>query len=652
MRARRGLSGVLVSLALILVAGGKSLEREGNCARWAVPTASGSRLARVDEIPMTTDATANKALSNPNGWPTWGPRYAIDGSPLTKWATDQNESWLMLALPRQPALARLAIEWGKSYGVTYKIAASDDAKSWRPAAARDNGQGGTESFEFNPPLATRLIKIEIAKTSGQGAEIVDLGLYGPPGESAAAPPQPGLAKLGGEPRFKYRGVVEGFYNDPWPHQERLRMISFLEAAGFNYYIYAPKSDPYQRQWWFKPYPESELENFAELAAACRAHGVTFNYGLSPGLDMDYDAARDLAALRDKLKSLHAAGVRAFTICLDDIPHSRQVNRDTALAQVKMINEIYAYLKTIEPAAQLFFVPTVYSRTYSYLREKKPNKAEYLAALSGLDPAIGIFWTGPGEIFSTAIKTSQAKELKDLWRRPVLIWDNYPVNDWHLRRNVFTGPYLGRDPDLNAACEGVFLNPMYLPNASKIALYTAGRYLNTRDYDPWKAYDEAVRVLGGESGGKALRALSDCLLVHPVFAELGLDKVPVYQAIRDYEAGKDPARLRAMFTAFSDNPRGLGELSDQALAYELKPVSDKLALYGQAGLKCLDLAAERDYDRKAALRRDIAALQEQIRRVPWHIADERSDLPDLYAGRIPGDRSAVDDFIARSLGQAK
>jgi hypothetical protein len=663
MKPKWMLMTAVAMLALSLVTAGKTGDREGNRARYATATASGSRLARLAEIPMTNDSVANKALSNPNGWPTWGPRYAIDGSPLTRWATDQNESWLKLAVQAKPPIARVVIEWGKSYGVSYRIVTSDDGKTWKPAAAKDAGQGGVESFELNPPLEAAFIKIEIAKTSGQGAEIVDVGLYGATGESAAAPAGfygPELGKQGGEPRFKYRGIVEGFYNDPWPHQERLRMIAFLENAGYNYYIYAPKNDPYQRQWWFKPYPEAELANFAELAAACRAHGITFNYGLSPGLDMDYDAARDLAALKEKLKSLHGAGLRAFTICLDDIPHSRQVNRETALAQVKMINEVHAYLKTLAPDVQLFFVPTVYSRTYSYQRQNKPARADYLAALAGLDPAIGIFWTGPGEIFSEQIKTGQAKELKDLWRRPVLIWDNYPVNDWHLRHNIFTGPYLGRSADLPDAASGMFLNPMYLPNASKIALFTAGRYLNSKEYDPWKAYSQAIALLGGESGAKALRTLSDCLIVHPVFSDLAVETTPVYQAIAEYQSSRaNPARrdelaakLKAMFTAYADNPRDLARIADQALAAELASPSVKLSLYGQAGLKCLELDAERSPDKKAALRRELAALQEKARAIPWKLADESTTLPAMYVGRQTGNRSALDDFISRSLAEGK
>ena len=78
------------------------------------------------------------------------------------------------------------------------------------------------------------------------------------------------------------------------------MMSFLEDAGFNYYIYAPKVESFHRQRWREPYPEAELKNFSELSAACRAHGITMNYGISPGLDMDFNDASEVSRLEEKL----------------------------------------------------------------------------------------------------------------------------------------------------------------------------------------------------------------------------------------------------------------------------------------------------------------------------------------------------------------
>jgi hypothetical protein len=460
-------------------------------------------------------------------------------------------------------------------------------------------------------------------------------------------------------RFTYRGVVEGFYNDPWPHHERLKMIAFLEDAGMNYYFYAPKVEPYHRQWWRRPYPEAELKNFAELVAACKAHGVTFNYGISPGLDMNFKDPEEIKKLKEKLKSLFEAGVRAFTVCFDDIdpPGMGTVSRRVGERQAGLINDIHRFLKSLDPGVQLFFVPTVYSKTYSHWKKRRSGEAGYLEALAKIDPEVGIMWTGPGNVFSKKIDKASAMELKELWGRPVLIWDNYPVNDVSLRFNVFTGPYLGRAPDLGEAVGGIFLNPMYLPNASRIALYTAGKYMTEPDYDPWAAYDEALRFVGGgDAGYKALKTLADTLLPHPVFPELSVEKMPVFKAAEGFwearrsgEGVEEADReLREMFKAYESGPKDIRDgLENHALAMELTPASEKLAFYGEAGRKCLDLMKARDPEQRAALQRDILELQARSRINPWHVSDEITGLAYSFIGIAPGRRNVLDDFINRA-----
>ena len=46
------------------------------------------------------------------------------------------------------------------------------------------------------------------------------------------------------PDLKYRGVVEGFYGEPWSHEARLSLIDFYGRFKMNYYVYGPKDDPY------------------------------------------------------------------------------------------------------------------------------------------------------------------------------------------------------------------------------------------------------------------------------------------------------------------------------------------------------------------------------------------------------------------------
>ena len=55
-----------------------------------------------------------------------------------------------------------------------------------------------------------------------------------------------------------RGVIEGFYGPPWTHEERLDLIRFCANEGLDTWVHAPKDDPFHRERWREPYPETEL----------------------------------------------------------------------------------------------------------------------------------------------------------------------------------------------------------------------------------------------------------------------------------------------------------------------------------------------------------------------------------------------------------
>ena len=63
-----------------------------------------------------------------------------------------------------------------------------------------------------------------------------------------------------------RGVIEGFYGKPFSHEERMDLLGFLGQHGFDCYVYAPKDDPRHREQWRDPYPEEDLDRFAEAVA--------------------------------------------------------------------------------------------------------------------------------------------------------------------------------------------------------------------------------------------------------------------------------------------------------------------------------------------------------------------------------------------------
>src|SRR5262249_2523624 len=90
--------------------------------------------------------------------------------------------------------------------------------------------------------------------------------------------------------------------------------------------------------------------------------------------------------------------------------------------------------------------------------------------------------------------------------PVVLWDNYPVNDTVVSNNLHLGPLTGRDAQLPGVLAGYLLNPMTQPHASLVALGTAAAYLRRpARYDPEEAWHATLRELDG--GGTGLDTLA-------------------------------------------------------------------------------------------------------------------------------------------------
>jgi len=455
-------------------------------------------------------------------------------------------------------------------------------------------------------------------------------------------------------RLPMAGVVEGFYNQPFAQTERVRLIRFLGQNHLNYYIYAPKNDPYHRQLWRESYPEDEKQNFSELAQTAKAAGVIFNYGISPGLNMNYNHPQEVAQLEAKLREMFELGVRAFTLCLDDIPRSNSADQKMALDQTKVVNQLNQFLKTLDPDCTLFFVPTVYSFPYSHWKDKNKNFAQYLEAIAQIDRAVLIMWTGPFSVFSDTIDLPSAAEYQKLWNRPVLVWDNYPVNDVGLQHFIFLGPYQGRELKLGEAVAGIFANPMFLPNADRVALFTMGKYVSAPDYDPQQAYAEAMPIVG-RGAERALKNLSDCLLNHPMFPSRNLSALPAGKAIAEfwkaYEAGnyeKETQELRGLFEQYARNADELSGLENQRLWLELKPASEKLSLYARACLKALDYLAAKDSAEKRGLKSEARSLLKEAGKIKRNVADNRVTAVYSLIGARPGPRPLFQEFVSRAL----
>ncbi|TRZ84567.1 MAG: hypothetical protein D4R83_08410 [Streptomycetaceae bacterium] len=320
------------------------------------------------------------------------------------------------------------------------------------------------------------------------------------------------------PKFKLRGVIEGFYGTPWSHEQRLRGLAHFSDFGFNRYLLAPKDDPWHRYDWRSALSEGFLNRVSELIAEGRKNGITVAVAISPGLTVEYSEARDVKAIMVRFKQLHSIGVREFGLFLDDIPARLQSENDIARfnsimqAHSYYCNAVWAELKNLDSENTLAICPMQYH-----------GKAteEYITEFGrALDPDLALIWTGR-EICSEYLDISDAQVFKVNTNHTPLYWDNYPVNDVAMLHELHVGPIEGREKGLENHSLGYFANPMDRFELSLISLSTIGDYLwDTQSYEPQVAWEYSLTLLIDNPGDRAairnlLRAcFESCLRVHP------------------------------------------------------------------------------------------------------------------------------------------
>ena len=115
------------------------------------------------------------------------------------------------------------------------------------------------------------------------------------------------------------------------------------------------------------------------------------------------------------------------------------------------------------------------------------------------------WTGRS-IISEYLDISDAVIFERTTLRPPLYWDNFPVNDGGLQKNLYIGPVRGREAGLQKYSAGLVSNPMLQFEMSQIPLFTIGDYLwNTGKYHPDQSWENAlVALIDHEEDRIALR----------------------------------------------------------------------------------------------------------------------------------------------------
>ncbi|MFI6822799.1 beta-N-acetylglucosaminidase domain-containing protein [Micromonospora sp. NPDC050187] len=398
---------------------------------------------------------------------------------------------------------------------------------------------------------------------------------------SAAPPSASPAGRGAA--LPLRGTVEGFYGPPWSPAERLAHLEFSALVGLNTYVYAPKNDPYHRARWRDTYPADELRQLAALAERARSLDIRFVYAISPGLTMRFADDADHRALAAKTAALWDAGVESFALFFDDVPTelSRPEERDRwpgagaahGEACTRFVADVLTPRGIREP---LLVCPTDYAGTdTSAYRQQFAETAP---------PEVVVAWTGP-DIVVGAITREDVDRAAASYRRPLVLWDNYPVNDYEPSR-LFLGPLTGRATDLaGSALVGVLANPMVQAVPSRIPLASVADW--ARDpgrYDPAVSARRALATVAGAGAGHLEPLVRACSAWPPSAAQ----DPELLQAMDDALAGS-PAALDVLTTRLDELARGCAAAAEpEPLVTALRPWLTAGASGARAGLAAVRL----------------------------------------------------------------
>ena len=420
--------------------------------------------------------------------------------------------------------------------------------------------------------------------------------------------------------FEIRGVIEGFYGNPWTQHQRLDMMSFVAQCGMNLFVYSPKDDALLRDQWAEPFDSASLEDLSALLAHANSCGLGLAVAISPGLSMRYSSSDDRVALVKKFEMLANLGITSFGLFFDDIPGTLQWPEDQAAfsslahAHREVSTHIWDALQSFG-GTQLMVCPTTYwgDGQESYLEQ----------FCQGLDPQIDVMWTGRS-ICSATLEASDALIFAETTGRKPLYWDNFPVNDVAMKHELHIGPYERREPALWEASRGIIANAMEFAEASKIPLYTIAEFLRDQHhYDSEASWNRGIDlVAGNHDDAQAVRAfaensrssclsLSDAEPLNDALAALELSFLS-----HDYELG---ARAVAELATRYEQAAGhllSQQMTNKQLVLDMRGWLDSFELGAQLLRHLATLAAKRQWEtsRVKELETYITRMQKLGKRV--------------------------------------
>jgi len=396
------------------------------------------------------------------------------------------------------------------------------------------------------------------------------------------------------PHMKIRGIIEGFYGNPWSFDERREAIDTVSKYKMNTYIYAPKNDLYHRTKWSEPYPKEELARLRELVNHCSNKYIDFYYTLAPGVSMRYTNSEHLKLLLNKYMQLYEIGVRNFGILFDDIPIELVDVKDKIFFQTSenahsyIVNKLYEHFKIIDKDCSLIVCGSLY---YGRGNEK------YIVNLGKRIPSdVKIFWTGRSICSQEQDSRDTVYFFKNTLHKP-FYWDNYPVNDTDMAYEMHLGPSKGRDSDLYKYSEGLVCNVMEYKEASMIPVITIADYLwNSLEYDEETSMKRAILELVGEKDiNNFIKFSKFCLksCLNPMGNEEFLKKIAQIQYMKN--EGNIKTILEELLEYFQENLKSAKVLKksmeNKVLLEDILRWLNKFIAFNKLWIRCIRCAKE-------------------------------------------------------------
>lgn len=446
------------------------------------------------------------------------------------------------------------------------------------------------------------------------------------------------------PDVSQRGVVEGFYGNPWSHTDRLRQFDFYGKNKLNVYIYGPKDDPYHREFWRKEYPEDKAREIAQLAEVASRNKVHFVWAMHPGQDIQWNEEDRISSL-NKLESMYKLGVRAFAVFFDDISGKEQSKADGQADYLNFLQK--EFVEKHHDVAPLIMCPTEYNKGWA--------GKTYLPLLGDrLDKNIHIMWTGNTVV--DMINDEDMDWINQRIDRKAYIWLNYPVNDYCID-HLLMGPTYGNDKTIASKVGGFVSNPMEYAEASKVSLYSIADYTwNMEQYDEEKSWTDAMKNL-----------MSDNYEAFRVFCEHNIDLGPNGHGLRrqgespklrmfidEFEGKNASAYNRSLLDSINKEFDSMIESADELLSStsepemlaEIKPWVKVMRLIGQRGKLVTDMytALNENDEKKFVDNYELSVKLEQ---------EQKDILSRNFEGSIKKPNPAVasdvvSPFITRTL----